>query len=51
MESLYLSKEGKVTLIRSMLASVLSYYMSLFVIPSSVAAQIERMQRNFLWEK
>ena len=37
-------------LIRSTLASLPIYFMSLFPILRSVRMRIERIQRNFLWE-
>jgi hypothetical protein len=46
---LYLSKGGRVTLIKSTLANFPTYYLSLFPIPGSVAARIEKLQRDFLW--
>jgi hypothetical protein len=48
-KKLYLSKGGRVTLIHSTLSSIPSYYLSLFLIPVSVANKLERLQRNFLW--
>lgn len=36
-------------LLKSTLSSLLSYYLSLFTIPTSVANRLERLQRNFLW--
>ena len=36
-------------LIRSTLAILPIYFMSLFPIPRSVKMRIERIQRNFLW--
>lgn len=45
---LYLSKGGKVTLIKSTPANMPTYYMSLFPIPMSVASRIEKIQRDFL---
>jgi hypothetical protein len=44
-----LSKGGRVTLIKSTLANIPSYYMSLFKIPVKVANRIEKLQRDFLW--
>ncbi|CAL5368692.1 unnamed protein product [Camellia sinensis] len=45
----YLSKGGRLTLIKSVLSSILTYFMSLHVIPVSVAARLEKLQRDFLW--
>ena len=46
---LYLSKGGRLTLLKSILSSLLTYYLSLFTIPKAVATRLERIQRNFLW--
>jgi hypothetical protein len=46
---LYLSKGGRVTLIKSTLSSIPTYYLSLFPIPMSIAHRIEKLQRDFLW--
>ena len=46
---MYLSKGGKVTLIKSTLSNLLTYFLSLFPIPVEVANRIEQLQRNFLW--
>uniref|UniRef100_A0A2N9EU99 ubiquitinyl hydrolase 1 n=1 Tax=Fagus sylvatica TaxID=28930 RepID=A0A2N9EU99_FAGSY len=48
-KSLYLSKGGRLMLLKSTLSSLPTYYLSLFTIPVSVANRIERIQRNFLW--
>uniref|UniRef100_A0A2N9GID8 OBG-type G domain-containing protein n=1 Tax=Fagus sylvatica TaxID=28930 RepID=A0A2N9GID8_FAGSY len=48
-KSLYLSRGGGLTLIKSTLSSLPMYYLSLFTIPISVANRMERIQRNFLW--
>ena len=46
---LYLSKRGRLILLKSTLSSLPTYFLSLFTIPQAVAARIERIQRNFLW--
>jgi hypothetical protein len=45
----YLSKGGHLTLLKSTLSSLPTYYLSLFPIPISVAHRIEKLQRDFLW--
>ena len=46
---IYLSKGGRLTLLKSTLSSLPTYYLSLFTIPKHVAARIEKLQRDFLW--
>jgi hypothetical protein len=46
---LYLSKEGRVTLIKSTISNLSTYFLSLFPIPVRVAIRIEKLQRDFLW--
>ena len=46
---MYLSKGGRVTLIKSTLSNLPTYFLSLFPIPVAVANRIEKFQRNFLW--
>ena len=46
---LYLSKGGRLTLLRSTLSSLPRYFLSLFTISKAVAASMECIQRNFLW--
>ena len=46
---LYLSKGGRLTLLKSTLSSLPTYYLSLFTIPVAVADKLEHIQRNFLW--
>ena len=48
-KSLYLSKGGRLTLLKSTLSSLPTYYLSLFTISISVANRMERIQHNFLW--
>jgi hypothetical protein len=45
----YLSKDGRITLIKSTLANLPTYYMSLFPLPASIANHIEKIQWDFLW--
>ena len=45
---LYLSKGGRLTLLKSTLSRLLTYYLSLFTVPKAVAMRLERIQRNFL---
>ena len=47
-KQLYLSKGGRLTLLKSTLSSLLTYYLSLFSIPRVVATRLECIQRNFL---
>ena len=49
---LYLSKGGggSLTLVKSTLSSLPTYYLSLFVIPVAMADRLERIQRKFLWD-
>ena len=46
---LYLSKGGRLTLVKSTLFSLPTYYLSLFVIPVAMANRLEHIQRKFLW--
>jgi hypothetical protein len=42
-------KGGRVTLIKSTLSNLPTYFLSLFSIPSSVASRIEKLHQDFLW--
>ena len=48
-KQLYLSKGGRLTLLKSTFSSLPMYYLSLFTIPKAVATRLECIQRNFLW--
>ena len=45
----YISKGGRVTLIRSTLSNLPIYFMSLFRIPSLVCKRLKKIQKDFLW--
>ncbi|KAJ9686353.1 hypothetical protein PVL29_015315 [Vitis rotundifolia] len=45
----YISKGGRITLIKSTLASMPLYHLSLFRMPKVVARRLEKLQRDFLW--
>ena len=49
MEMFVLIQGGRVTLIKSTLSNLPTYFLSLFPIPASVANRIEKLQRDFLW--
>jgi len=46
---MYLSKSGKVTLIKSTLSNLPTYFLSLFPLPTSIANCLEKLYRDFLW--
>lgn len=46
----YLSKGGRLTLIKASLASIPIHHMSLFEKPVSVCHKMEMLQREFLWK-
>ncbi|RVX16087.1 LINE-1 reverse transcriptase-like [Vitis vinifera] len=45
----YISKGGRITLIKSTLASMPLYQLSFFRMPRVVARRLEKLQRDFLW--
>ena len=45
----YISKGGRLTLIRSTLSSLPIYFLYLFRIPKIVWSRLEKIQRDFLW--
>ena len=48
-KKLYSSKGGRLTLLKSTLSSLPTYFLSLFTIPTYVANKSEKLQRDFLW--
>ncbi|KAL5552494.1 hypothetical protein UlMin_039895 [Ulmus minor] len=46
-----LSKGGRLTMIQSVLSSIPIYFMSLFKLPNGVAVLLEKMMRQFLWDR
>ena len=48
-QNLYLSKGVWLTLLKSTLSSLPTYFLSLFTIPVSVGNRIKQLQRNFFW--
>ena len=46
---MYLSKGDRLTLIKSTLSNIPTYYLWLFQIPVRVAKRVEKIQRDFLW--
>ena len=47
-KKMYLSKGGRLTLLKITLSSLPTYFLSLFTISTHVANKIERLQRDFL---
>ena len=48
-KQLYLSKGGRLTLLKSTLSSLPTYYLSLFTIPKAMATRLEHIHKHFLW--
>ncbi|KAL4609845.1 hypothetical protein ACB092_08G010100 [Castanea dentata] len=48
---MYLSKGGKVTLIKSSLSSLPTYFLSLLPLPGKVAKRMKKLHRDFLWNE
>jgi len=46
---LYLSKGGRLTLIKITLSNLPTYYLSFFPIPVGVANRLEKLQSDLLW--
>lgn len=51
LDSWKILKKGRLTLIKSSLASILNYFLSLFTIPAFVVNKIELSFKNFLWNE
>ena len=45
----YISKRGRLTLVRSALSNLPIYLLSLFRLPKGVKCKLEKIQRDFLW--
>jgi hypothetical protein len=45
---MYLSKGGRVTLIKSTFSNLPTYFLYLFLLPTGVANRIEKLLRDFL---
>ena len=45
----YISKGGRLTLIKSTLSNLLIYTMLLYRMPTGVKLRLEKIQRDFLW--
>ena len=45
----YISKGGRITLVRSTLSNLPIYFMSIFQLPRVVRIRLEQIQRDFLW--
>jgi hypothetical protein len=46
---MYLSKGGRLTLLKSILSNLPTYFLSLFPIPVSVANRLNKLRSDFLW--
>jgi hypothetical protein len=46
---MYLSKGGKLMLIKSTLSNLPTYFLTLFALPESIANHIKKLYRDFLW--
>jgi hypothetical protein len=49
-QKIYLSKGERLTLIKSTLFSIPTYFLSLFPLLAGIAKRLERFQRDFLWD-
>lgn len=46
----YLSKGGRLTLIKVAMANISIYFMSIMIIPKHIALTIQILQRELLWK-
>lgn len=46
----YISLGDRITLIKAVISNLPIYYMSLFKMPVKITQQIDKLQRDFLWE-
>jgi len=49
-QKIYLSKGGYLTLIKSTLSNISTYFLSRFPLPAGIANRLEHFQRDFLWD-
>lgn len=47
-QRLYLSNSGILILLKSTLSNLLTYFLSLFLVPAAIVFQIEKIRHNFL---
>ena len=45
----YITKGGRLSLIRSVLSNMPTYFLSLFRLPKKVKLRLDKIQRDFLW--
>ncbi|XP_010255174.1 PREDICTED: uncharacterized protein LOC104595909 [Nelumbo nucifera] len=50
LRKIYFSMRGRITLIRSTLANLPMYFLSVFKIPTKVSNTLEKLMRDFLWK-
>ncbi|PKU61387.1 Putative ribonuclease H protein [Dendrobium catenatum] len=49
--SKFLSLAGKITLVKTVILSILSFYTTVSIIPNSILEEIEKLCRSFIWNK
>ncbi|PWA93869.1 ribonuclease H protein [Artemisia annua] len=50
-KSRFISRAGRIFLLKSVFNSLLLYYLSMFQVPEGVANEIEKIRRTFFWGK